>query len=149
MESTMDTKNCSKCQHTKPIAEFNKYSRSKDGYSYRCKSCERASNKKWCDANWSKKMEQQRARQQQLLDQLRNYKSSHGCCCCEECEAVCLELHHLDPSVKEIHPADMVTDGWAWSRMLEEIKKCVVVCSNCHKKIHAGLLTPSVSSYSG
>ena len=30
----------------------------------------------------------------------------------------------------------MVGNGLSADRILKEIEKCVVVCSNCHKKIH-------------
>lgn len=129
-------KNCSSCKHTKPLTEFNKYKRSSDGYDYRCKSCQRASNKKWCDSNWDKKIEQQRARCIELRDKLRLYKEERGCLTCTECDPICLELHHLDPSSKDIDPSDMVSNGWSWDRMMTEIVKCVVLCSNCHKKVH-------------
>ena len=129
---------CSCCKVEKSLVEFNKYKRSKDGYDYRCKSCQRESNKTWSDTNWNKKIQQQAERRQALQQRVRDYKSERGCTCCDESDEMCLELHHLDPSEKELNPADMATRGWSWERMLSEIQKCVVVCSNCHKKIHAG-----------
>jgi len=35
----METKICKKCGHPKPIKDFHKSSRSKDGYNYKCKLC--------------------------------------------------------------------------------------------------------------
>ena len=133
-------KTCSCCKETKDLECFNRYKKSKDGYDYRCKSCQRASNKKWTEQNWSAKIAQQGERRLSLKEQLSQYKESKGCLCCDESNPVCLELHHLDPSQKEINPADMASRGWSWERMLTEIEKCVVVCSNCHKKIHANQL---------
>jgi hypothetical protein len=37
----MDQKNCSRCGIVRPYAEFTKSSNTKDGLSYRCKSCDR------------------------------------------------------------------------------------------------------------
>lgn len=136
----METKTCSNCKQTKPITFFSKYKRSKDGYDYRCKECSKQSNKAWCDNNWDKKMSQQRDRTKLLVEQVRNYKQSFGCKFCDENEPVCLELHHLDPTAKEINPSDMAGRGWSWERMQRELSKCIVLCSNCHKKVHAGLL---------
>jgi transposase len=66
------------------------------------------------------------------------------CVCCgyNKCIAA-LELHHLDPRTKEYS-----SSGWrclSKERMLEEIKKCVLLCANCHREIHAGIrkLEPS------
>ena len=50
---------------------------------------------------------------------------------CSECGSTTgLELHHSAPSKKESHRI------WSWKkeRRDTEIKKCVVLCSNCHKK---------------
>jgi len=136
----METKVCSACKVNKSLSEYNKYKRSKDGLDYRCKLCQRNSNKSWVENNWERKLAQQTDRRSQLLTQLREFKRTAGCRCCPETEPVCLELHHLDPNEKEIDPSSMVSQGWSWERMKSEIDKCVVLCSNCHKKVHAGLL---------
>ncbi len=45
-----------------------------------------------------------------------------------------LEFHHLDPSVKEFH----LGEGRSYSidKIREELKKCILVCRNCHTEIH-------------
>jgi hypothetical protein len=49
-----------------------------------------------------------------------------------------LVFHHLDPSIKG--------DGFghfqsrAWTRIVEEVRKCVMLCHNCHGEVHAGLI---------
>jgi len=50
-----------------------------------------------------------------------------------------LEFHHRDPSQKDfsISGKNIVS----MNAYIEEAKKCVLVCSNCHKEIHAGLIT--------
>ena len=49
-----------------------------------------------------------------------------------------LEFHHLNPKEKEYQ----LSSGNCRSIQedLEEAKKCILVCSNCHKEIHAGLI---------
>lgn len=69
----------------------------------------------------------------------RAVKKSSKCAACGESESCCLEFHHLDPSKKDGHISHMVRH-WGKARMLAEIAKCVIVCSNCHAKIHAGLI---------
>ena len=41
----MDTKKCSKCKEAKPLAEFSKNKRSKDGHQNKCKGCVKRYNK--------------------------------------------------------------------------------------------------------
>lgn len=46
-----------------------------------------------------------------------------------------LDFHHLDPKIKDKKPIGIMY----LEEALEEIKKCILVCSNCHREIHAGL----------
>lgn len=47
-----------------------------------------------------------------------------------------LEFHHPDPNEKEFGMSD---GGWtrAWEKIKNEIEKCMLVCANCHREIHA------------
>lgn len=55
-------------------------------------------------------------------------------CPCGELEPCCLEFHHLDD--KDAWIARMVSNAVSTKRLEEEISKCKIVCSNCHRKIH-------------
>ena len=48
-----------------------------------------------------------------------------------------LEFHHLDPNEKDFAPS-----GKSCSRevFVGELRKCVMLCSNCHREHHAGEL---------
>lgn len=49
-----------------------------------------------------------------------------------------LEFHHLDPTQKDtIISSDSIT----MEKAIEESKKCILICSNCHKEFHANLWT--------
>lgn len=50
-----------------------------------------------------------------------------------------LELHHVDPSTKVSEVSRMIRDGCAYTKIVEEIEKCVALCSYCHKDVHLGL----------
>jgi len=66
-------------------------------------------------------------------------KASLKCLHCPEDDSVCLDFHHRDPKKKEIQLSAVVKEGWGKDRILKEIDKCDVLCSNCHKKLHAKL----------
>ena len=61
------------------------------------------------------------------------------CSVCEETDDSCMQFHHKNPEnkIKEVATlfkrvnTDMTTT-------VDEIMKCVLVCANCHSKIHAG-----------
>jgi hypothetical protein len=68
---------------------------------------------------------------------------------CEQCgenHPACLEFHHLNPSEKKINLSEAVAiKGWSKNKILDEIDKCVVLCSNCHRKLHWELQQQVVS----
>jgi len=50
-----------------------------------------------------------------------------------------LEFHHLDPSVKEITLTKMLVSPASWDKIVVELRKCVLLCANCHREVHAGV----------
>lgn len=61
------------------------------------------------------------------------------CCICgyNRCNEA-LALHHLEPSEKEISMACIRATPIAWYKIVKELRKCILVCNNCHAEIHYG-----------
>lgn len=77
-----------------------------------------------------------RNRKANLLQICRN-----RCCICGYNKVIsALEFHHIDPSLKEY---GIASNGTCHNiqKDIAEIKKCVLVCANCHREIHEGLFT--------
>lgn len=72
------------------------------------------------------------------LEQLNREKQKSGCYFCGEREICCLDYHHVYPEHKTCSVREAFTisleDG------MLELAKCLLVCSNCHRKIHTGLI---------
>jgi 5-methylcytosine-specific restriction endonuclease McrA len=53
--------------------------------------------------------------------------------------AEALEFHHLDPTKKDF---GISSKGYArsWEKVRKEVDKCFLLCANCHREVHAGLL---------
>jgi predicted HNH restriction endonuclease len=49
-----------------------------------------------------------------------------------------LEFHHIDPKTKDEGVSRLIR-GRLRQKVIDEVNKCVLVCSNCHKMIHAGI----------
>jgi hypothetical protein len=49
-----------------------------------------------------------------------------------------LEFHHIDPTKKERMIAQYSRRK---EKVLEEAKKCILVCNRCHREIHSGYVT--------
>ncbi len=56
------------------------------------------------------------------------------CFDCQENDRRCLECHHLRDKLFQI--SYLMTSGHSLEFMKQEINKCVIVCTNCHRKRH-------------
>ena len=61
------------------------------------------------------------------------------CCICgyDKCNGA-LEFHHIDPEQKDFGIGDKGHTR-SWQKTKDELDKCIMVCANCHREIHAGL----------
>ena len=51
------------------------------------------------------------------------------------------EFHHINPLVKDVNFGSI--KGWNWKRIELELKKCKLLCANCHRMEHVILETDS------
>lgn len=69
-----------------------------------------------------------------------------GCKCMKcgynKCSSA-IDFHHKNPDEKEFSVSQPC---YSKERILKEIQKCVLVCSNCHAELHAGLWVLSSNS---
>lgn len=50
-----------------------------------------------------------------------------------------LEFHHVDNKTKDNEISYLAHKGARWEEIKNELDKCVLLCSNCHKKEHHGV----------
>lgn len=69
-------------------------------------------------------------------------KSMGGCCgvCNYNACSAALELHHLDPTKKEISLGSVRASPINWDSIVRELRKCVMLCANCHREVHSKIL---------
>ena len=60
-------------------------------------------------------------------------------CGYDKCSAA-LELHHLDPSKKSFGLGSIRADPKKWNVIVDELRKCILLCSNCHREFHSGYI---------
>ena len=57
-----------------------------------------------------------------------------------------LELHHINPSEKEFTFNKELNT--AWNKLEIELKKCILLCANCHREVHfSGEIFNLISSF--
>ena len=77
------------------------------------------------------------------LKERATYVLGDKCQCCGYNKCIqALEFHHLNPEEKELSFGDNANRSWASTR--EELKKCILVCANCHREIHNGYIDNNV-----
>ena len=66
-------------------------------------------------------------------------KAAQFCANCGETDPICLDFHHKDPKKKKFSIANSPRLGHSEEVIFKEIKKCVVICKNCHARLHRDL----------
>lgn len=137
-------KKCTRCEETKPETGF-----PVNGTRLRsqCKVCVAERSRLWraehpgYAATYMR--EYIKTNYVQMVDRMKvkkleihAWKRARGCTVCGETEPWVLDMHHLDPTTKESNSAASAT----LPTFLKEADKCVLLCSNCHRKVHAGVL---------
>ena len=121
---------------------MSRYSVSRKGYSHRDHKCEcgetdpknfYGKRKKACKKCFNKMLFKKRKNYQIEAIELLGGK----CCRCgyNKCLSA-LEFHHEDLSKKEFGIGGSAKGR---SKILEEAKKCILLCANCHREAHANL----------
>ena len=112
----METKTCPACRQEKPLGEFYKSKKRVHSWCKRC-LCE-SHNRRWVERK---------------IEAIRLFGGK--CCECGYCKNyAALEFHHLDPKEKDFVWA--ILRRMEWPRIIEELKKCILLCANCHRETH-------------
>lgn len=132
----MIDKVCPGCGKKPPEISFSRNRCKPDGLQTRCKECHKTYDKKYYKENTQYHKNYVRAGINRLRAIVRKYKEDKGCKYCQEKDGCCLDFHHTEDD-KLFTIARIVSSGCT-QLVLKEIEKCDVVCSNCHRKLHAG-----------
>lgn len=117
----METKICTKCGRQLPITDF--YWRDKAAGRRRseCKDCHNGYVK-----------QKYAERQSEIAE----FKESLKCAKCGDSRSYVLDFHHVDPKEKVERISRMLAQNVSQEKLEEELKKCVCLCSNCHREFH-------------
>lgn len=134
-------KTCSVCGVDKELKDYY-FKNSKLGKLHaQCKNCYSEKRKLFRQEHYLKYgdayRERARIRKQTVKkirqEQLYDYLSDKQCEICGMGDLRVLDFDHVDPKSKKFSIARAVNDGTAWEIIAEEIKKCRILCANCHR----------------
>lgn len=134
----MKTKLCSGCSKELPLTvEFFRTNKAKhDGFQSQCIQCRAAYNKLHYQKNKQVYVDRAIQNRKEIRKTYKAIKALQRCIVCGESDPVCIDFHHRDSSQKEYEVSRMT--AISVKRLKQEISKCVPLCSNCHRKFHAG-----------
>jgi len=125
---------CSMCGQEKPLEDFALNKTKRDGRAYNCKECQREYSK--IHYKNHSKLYKSRAvsRHSKKREEFHQYKTNLKCSVCRENRWWLLDFHHINPEEKEYNMS-RITD-LSEAKVKEELSKCIVLCSNCHRDLH-------------
>lgn len=108
---------CRKCRLEKPLDKF--YRKQGNCFQQYCKEC-------------TLKIQTDRWKARKLLA----FQLLGGCCsqCGYRKNIAAIDFHHVTPETKE--GCWGVISRASWDKVVEELKKCVALCKNCHAEHH-------------
>lgn len=129
-------KDCSICKESKDFIEYSKNKYRKDGYQNVCKECNREISRKYYDSN--KELHKENIRKKKKENRLKcrkklnEYLKEHPCIDCGCTNIIVLEFDHREMDSKYSNVSEMI-GVYSWNKIEDEINKCDVRCSNCHR----------------
>jgi len=91
-------------------------------------------NSTWYQRNRDYVLEKMKKRRRELQDWFFAYKSTLCCSKCGETNPDCLDFHHVGDKSNAV--SQLMAEIRNKEQILTEIKKCIVLCANCHRKLH-------------
>jgi len=102
---------------------------------YKDKEERLAYRRRWYAKNRDSEKDHVKRRKARIREWFKDHKLSLKCIKCGESHPATIDFHHSHGK-KEKSISKMVADGYSIFRISEELEKCEVLCSNCHRKKH-------------
>jgi len=132
-------KRCSNCKQEKSLEEFNKKGFNRDGkerFQSNCRPCDQKISREYYEKNKEKQKKMiyasKKIRVEKAKEYVKNLKSSTPCMDC----GIFYPHYVMDfdhQHSKEFLISMATHDGTSLEKIKNEIEKCEIVCSNCHR----------------
>ena len=136
----METKTCTSCKVEKPVEHFNYQNQTKGIRQSLCKPCRKQymvayygdKNESKYKSYIQKQTEKCTDRRNDVCIKLLKYLSDKKCEICGFNDIRALEFDHINPNEKNDTISNLLYAKMNWDAAVEEMKKCRILCSNCH-----------------
>jgi len=130
----MEEKFCSDCGCNRPIVEFCFKNVSKGIRQAYCNVHRRHREKLRYQRIKHSIISKVRDRAEVNKQCIKIWKTQFVCVLCGENEPCCIDFHHTNHKTLSI--SAMVHKAYPIEAIIKELQKCIVMCSNCHRKEH-------------
>ncbi len=128
---------CTKCKRLLPLGAFN-WKILNIKRAVHCRECSRKYIQAHYKAHLKYYIDKARKRtlklKQEAYSYIGPYLLSHACVDCGETDILVLEFDHRDRKMKDGEISHIIQNGASLERVIKEIEKCDVRCSNCHRR---------------
>lgn len=135
MRNSASTGKCYRCGEVKPVGEFAWRRKGQGQRDSFCRPCRAAYKREHYTPNRQRYIDQARLNKRALALErttyLLAYFVDHPCADCGESDPVVLDFDHLRDKAFDIGQSLPYRNCQS---ILDEIEKCDVVCSNCHRR---------------
>jgi len=135
----METKHCPDCGHDKPINDFAFRNKDRGTRQPYCDNHRKIRAKIYYQTHKAGVVKATTNRSKNNIKQFREWKDTLNCLVCGESHNSCLDFHHIDPTTKEIE-LGKIGSCFGHPKFISELEKVIVVCKNCHSKVHDGVI---------
>ena len=142
-------KKCSCCHRTLPVDSFWKAKGSFDGLQGYCKDCAKMKRAKYqkdhpekmrdyAKKHWRKYREKMVEYDKNRVNVKREFINTlkTPCVKCGEPRLWVIQFHHINPDEKGFGIGDGSNPHKSKESVIQEVKKCVCLCANCHREFH-------------
>lgn len=128
---TLLKRTCKECHIEKDIEDFYRSGKNSKGlqkHRWVCKQC------------YDKYHHRRKEKRRKLMYEIKKDLCCNICGYSRETHKTfktsALEFHHHEDN-KSFSISDAFSNGYKWSRVIEEMEKCIVLCARCHAEIHS------------
>lgn len=109
--------------------------RGKKEFQTNCRACQKLYRKEHYEKNKEKYIIKAKNYKNTFIEWFLEIKKQLKCAKCGENRYWVLDFHHKDPKEKEGSISKMMRECNK-EKILNEINKCTILCSNCHRDLH-------------
>ena len=129
---------CGMCKLDIPENDENfasRQDRGKKEFQSNCRNCQKEYRRQHYLNNKQKYIDKAKVYRDNVIDWFTDIKKELKCGVCGEDRYWVLDFHHRDPNEKDLEVSTLVRNCHK-EKILLEISKCDVLCSNCHRDLH-------------